>query len=75
MSTKSAMSEAFVEAAAGIDERYPGYRQDLIAAVIRIGKERDVHGTDNSRRSAIEDSLSPLVQKLAAYTGQVGDVK
>lgn len=65
MENRGAVSGAFVKKAADIDERLPGYQRELVSTIVAILKDRDNHGTDQSRRAAIEQLIKPLALRLS----------
>jgi len=64
MDAKGARARAIIATAADIDERTSGYRERLVKALVSLLRSRDQYGTEQSRRTAIEDELSPIAKSL-----------
>ncbi len=54
-----------------IEERFPGYRKEVIKRLLKIVQAQDTHGTSAARRSTVEQELSSLAELVAVTEGGV----
>jgi len=69
MQSPKALIQAASESASSVDERYVGYREELVRRLATLIQTQDEFGTPAGRRTQVENTIAAIAELFSVKLG------